>query len=392
MIIVDSSFKLKPEDQLLLCCVNTWKDAKNETKIKSLINSDLDWDYLLELASRHKLLPLLYWQLEHICLDEIPSEFMQNLKEFLKNNASKNLFFMKEVIEVIKTLNEQDIQSVPYKGPILAQQAYGNLTMRQFGDIDLFVRKDDVPRIKEILISKGYTPEFNLDSVQEQNYLKSQRELKFDHELKGICLELHWKFSGVFLNLPSNAEEIFLDDLISLNMGGVLIREISPENLLLILSIHNASHQWGRLAWLVDIVTLIKNKEMDWQKVLKISRQLSIQKILFINLYMCQILFNLELDNDISGHLNDDSMIKVSNSFLENYFLDISENSLMENMIISISLRERKLDGIKDCLSGIFNPSFYELKHLKLPSPLFFLYYIYRPLNLLKRYKVFKKG
>ncbi|MEN6553276.1 MAG: nucleotidyltransferase family protein [Methanobacterium sp.] len=365
-------------------------DDATERKIKYLVESDLNWNYLLKIASKHGLKPLLYWHLSRIYSDRIPFEFINNLKEFLKNNANKNLFFLKEIVEVVKLLNEHAIESVPYKGPILAQEVYGNLSMRQFGDLDLFVKKDDVPKAKEILISKGYKPEFSLDSVQEQNYINSQRELKFSHELKGISLELHWKFSGIFLNLPSNAEKIFLNDLNSLNIGGVSIPEISPENLILILSIHNASHQWSRLAWLVDIVILVNKKEIDWALVLSIAEQLSIQRILFINLYLCQVLLNIELDDKVSRFLKNESMEKASNMFAARFFVPESENSLIENMQISLNIRENKKDGVKDCLSGIFYPSFYELNHLTLPSHLFFLYYIYRPLNLLNRYKLYK--
>lgn len=386
---MDSTFRSEAEEELLLCCARTIMDDVTESRIEYLVQSDLNWDYLLRIASIHCLKPLLYWQLNQICPDQIPSEFMSNLKEFLNNNAKNNLFFMQELIEVVKTLNNHHIESVPYKGPILALQAYGNLSMRQFSDLDLLVKKDDVPFIKEILISKGYKPEFNLNSVQEQNYMNSQRELKLIHETKGISLELHWKFSGVFQNLPPNAEKMFLKNLDILDIGGVQIPKISPENLILILSIHNASHHWSSLAWLVDIATLIKNQKIDWSQVLKTSQKLSIRKILFINLYLCHFLLDLELDNEISNYLNDDSVRKTANIFVNNLFSDKSENGLIENMQISIKLREKKIDGIKDGLSGIFKPSFYELNHLDVPPYLFFIYHIYRPFNLLKRYKWF---
>ncbi len=388
--ILDSTFKLEAEQELLLLCARTSMDDETEKKIEYLVRSDLNWDYLFQIASKHGLRPLLYWQLHNICPDEIPSEFMYNLKEFLSNNAAKNLFFMKEIIDIVKTLNDHHIESVPYKGPILAQQVYGNLTMREFGDLDLFVKQEDVPKIKDILISKGYKPEFNLNSFQEQNYLKSQRELKFIHEIKGIYLELHWKFSGVFLNLPSNAERIFLNKLNTLNIGGIQIPEINPENLVLILSIHNASHKWSRLGWLVDIATLINNQKIDWSKVITLSQELSIQKILLINLYLCHFFLDLRLEDNLTNLLHENSVIMEFNMFINNFFSDKSDNSLIENMKTSLKLRERRIDGINDVFSGIFNPSFYEFNHLDLPSSFFFLYYIYRPLNLLKRYKLYK--
>lgn len=386
---MDSNFSLKPEDELLLSCVSTQKDEEIESKIKELVKLDLNWNYLLEITSRHRVQPLLYYRLSAISSDVIPPGFMDNLKELINFNAHKNLFFMKEAIELVKTLKKHDIKSVPYKGPVLAQQVYGNLTMRQFGDLDLLVKKEDVIKIKEILILRGYKTEFEMDPVQERNYLKSQRELKFIHELKDISVELHWKFSGIFLNLPSKAEKTFLSDMKSYEVGEVSIPEIAPENLLLILSIHNASHYWSRISWLVDIATLINLEKIDWLRVLNVADELSIKKILLINLYLCQRLLNLELEKEISNNLTDEA-IKVSNVFIENYFQDKAENSLMENVKLSMKIRERTIDGINDCLSGIFKPSFYELKHLNLPSSLFFLYYLYRPLNLLKRYKFYK--
>jgi len=390
VIVVDSTIKLKKEEQLLLKCSCTQIDDNNRKQIISLIQSGLDWDYLLNLAVRHNLQQLLYWQFHQIIVGEVPSDVLRYLRDFFRNNANKNLFYMREIINIVKLLSEKDIDSFPYKGPILAQQVYGNLAMRQFGDLDLLVKKEDVTSIKKILISQGYRPEYDLNSVQEQNYLNSQRELKFTNETKGISLELHWKFSGIFLNLPPNAEKLLLKNLNSVNINGVSIPDIPPENLILILSIHNASHYWSRLSWLVDITTLIDKNEIKWAYILETAKKLSIKHILLINLYLCHILLDLKLNSEVLNLLSNKSIIEPSNIFIKNIFSHKLEYTLIENIMISLKIRENKIDGIKDCFRGIFYPSFYELDHLKLPSSLFFVYYIYRPLNLLKRYKLFK--
>lgn len=386
---MDSTIRLKNEDKLLLCCARAKIDDINQKKIISLVKLNLDWDYLLKIAAKHKLQQLVYYQLNQISLNEIPSEVLQCLHKFLMKNASKNLFFMKELINIVRLLSEQGVKSLPYKGPILAKQVYGNISMRQFGDLDLLIKREYLPLIKKILISQDYQPEFDLNSLQEKNYLDSQRELKFTNDKTGISLELHWKFSGIFLNLPSNAEKILLSNLSSIDIGGVSIPDVSPENLILILSIHNASHHWNRLLWLVDIATLIDNHNIDWRYVLKTAEKLSIKKILFVNLYLCHFLLDLKLENDILDVINTNSVLNTSNIFIKNIFSQESEWSLINNVKISFKIREKKIDGMKDCLTGIFNPSFYELNNLTLPPSLFFLYYIYRPLNLLKRYKLF---
>jgi hypothetical protein len=44
---------------------------------------------------------------------------------------------------------------VPFKGPALAVQAYGDLSLRQYDDLDLLIHEADVPRAYQLLIANG---------------------------------------------------------------------------------------------------------------------------------------------------------------------------------------------------------------------------------------------
>ena len=66
-------------------------EIKNE--IRSLIQQDLDWDYLLQKSSNHRLTPLLYRQLNNICPDSVPQNIMEYLKTFYYENTYKNLLY-----------------------------------------------------------------------------------------------------------------------------------------------------------------------------------------------------------------------------------------------------------------------------------------------------------
>ena len=50
------------------------------------------------------------------------------------------------------------IEVIPYKGVVLSELYYGDIALRQSGDMDLFVRKQDVVRIKRAVRDLGYTP------------------------------------------------------------------------------------------------------------------------------------------------------------------------------------------------------------------------------------------
>ena len=47
-----------------------------------------------------------------------------------------------ELIKIMKLLEENDIKAIAFKGPTLAQLAYGDVTLRQYVDLDLLVELD----------------------------------------------------------------------------------------------------------------------------------------------------------------------------------------------------------------------------------------------------------
>jgi hypothetical protein len=58
--VKDFEANLRPEIELLLCCARLCVRSDGRVRIMLLLGTDLDWVYLIKLASRHGLLPLLY--------------------------------------------------------------------------------------------------------------------------------------------------------------------------------------------------------------------------------------------------------------------------------------------------------------------------------------------
>ena len=96
------------------------------------------------MASKHKLTPLLYRNLNSICPKMVPEDILDELKNYFNANVRKNLLMTGELIKILKLLKFNDINAIPYKGPVLANLAYGNLAFREFDDIDILVNKLDI--------------------------------------------------------------------------------------------------------------------------------------------------------------------------------------------------------------------------------------------------------
>lgn len=149
-----------PEKQLLICCARVAVQADVAVKIRDLACGPLDWDYLFSEAADNALVPLLHLQLTAVAADKFPTVQMDRLKAAALQNSARCLFLTAELIKVMDSLRSCGITAIPYKGPVLAAQAYGDISLRQFEDLDIIVPQSDLPAANELLLGLGYRAKF----------------------------------------------------------------------------------------------------------------------------------------------------------------------------------------------------------------------------------------
>jgi hypothetical protein len=105
-----------------------------------------------------------------------------------------------ELLAIVEAFAAGGIRALPYKGPALAESVYGNVAMRQFGDLDILVPRDQVKAAKACLRARGYAPEYPLAGAVEAAFLRSpaQYHLVMRHAARGVMVELHWKTDPEF--------------------------------------------------------------------------------------------------------------------------------------------------------------------------------------------------
>src|SRR6266487_5173379 len=146
----------RPEDQLLICVARRSLDTATAQRMHSLVQQELDWDYLLNSANRHGLTQLLYRHLSSHCPETVPERVAAKLKEEFVGNSCAALHLMSELLRITKTLEGSGICAVGFKGPLLSLSAYGEIGLRQFGDLDILIKEQDFRRARSLLESEGY--------------------------------------------------------------------------------------------------------------------------------------------------------------------------------------------------------------------------------------------
>ncbi len=72
---------MRPEWDIILCCVQKNLKPEQTEKIRTLIQFRLDWPGLLQLAQKHGLIPLLFINLKNTVADLLPFPFFDQMRK-----------------------------------------------------------------------------------------------------------------------------------------------------------------------------------------------------------------------------------------------------------------------------------------------------------------------
>ncbi len=314
---------IRPEVRLLLHCARTRLDAERVEQIRTLLRGDIDWQYLIRMAQAHGVMPLLYRSLRKSCWEAIPKAVADQLQRLFHLNAFHNRFLTRELLKILKLCEARGLPAIPYKGPALAAMAYGDLSLRQFGDLDLLIHKKDFQKAKELLSSQGY--QSGLTDAREANYLQSQYHVGFVRTDGRVIIELHWEVSWRYWPFPFDFERLWTC-LTPVFLEGETILSFPPEDLLLILCAHGSKHQWERLMWICDIAELVHvHQGIDWRGLMDQARTLGTQRMLLLGLLLANDLLGTDLPAYVLQSIQADPKVKsLAGQVSEQIFLDVT--------------------------------------------------------------------
>ena len=348
LLLADTAVRSFPAARLLLCCAQAYHDTPSVERLAPLLQADLDWTSLLRMALRHRILPLLYRSLHTACPDAVPQTIRTELHHHFHANAQRNLFLAGTLLQLLRLLEVHNICAIPYKGPVLAAAVYGNLTLRQFGDLDILVRKQDVPRVKALLLAQGYRW---WDQRPFTCFPRLRRVYEFVSADGQVLVELHWAITSSTFYFPLDPACLW-EHCDTVSMLGTPVRTMAPEHLLLILCVHGAKHHWERLAWICDVAALLRAyPEMDWGQILKQAERLGSMRMLLLGLLLAHTLLEAPLPKDTQQRLHIDPVLaSLAAQVCTILFHDASRSlCAVDRPMFYLRLRERLPDRFRCC-------------------------------------------
>jgi len=380
----------RPEDQLLIWVARQSLDIAGAERLRSLVQRDLDWEYLLATAHRHGVLPLLYYHLNSVCPTLVPRRAMTQLKVDNHENTRSNLFLTAELVRLLNLFEAQGIHAIPFKGPTLALSAYGDVALREFNDLDIFVHKRDVLAVKESLIRQGFEPYLELSNTQEAALLLHGNAYGFGCEDTRVWLDIHWAFVRRYFRFELDGDRLW-DRLETITVAGQQLLTLPPEDLLSVLCVHASKHLWQRLGWISDIAGLIeRRRDIDWQLVLENAAMLGTRRMLAIGLFLAKELLQAPIPEGVWKTVKADrTAIALAEQMHHRLFMERdAPPGHFETALLHARMMERKQDRLRFCLRLAGTTTVYDWTFVPLPEWLFFLYYLLRPLRLAGKHVV----
>jgi hypothetical protein len=371
------------EIAVLLACVRP--PSSQAAEAGGLAGADLNWEFLLREARRHGVLPLFYHGIRRLG-QAPPAPAMELLQEACRRSQRRNLALTAELLRIVDALAADGVPALPFKGPVLAVSAYGDLALRTFGDLDVLVHQRDLARAREALLAFGYRPEFALTARQDRAYCKAECALRFHHPERDVLLELHWLLTERYLSIALPVEELWTR-LVPVRLAGRTMPAFAPEDLLLYLAVHGGKHRWERLEWVCSLAWVAAGRAIDWSEVCRRARASGTERLLRVGLLLAHDLLDLDPPDEIRGEIaRDRAAALLAGEIAAGLFVpeaparDANRGGWYLYLLRS---RERWRDRARIVLFSSLrlpHPAGEEL--VALPSRLSFLYYVFRPIRM----------
>ncbi|MDF5721890.1 MAG: nucleotidyltransferase family protein [Rhizonema sp. PD37] len=403
---------LAPEVTVLLACVRFYLHTTTKSEVTCLLASDLNWTTLLRSAIDNGVMPVLYQSLKAM-EDLVPRAVMVQLQTCNRMNGLQNFSQTKELLKILAQLENAGIDAIAFKGPTLAASAYGNVTLRQFNDLDILVRQEEFWQAKAVFIALGYQSsakeadeidtfnrylQISLSHSNPEVTMFNQRfEPSLLHSNPERSIDMHWGIPPRRLRKSDQFERLW-ENLYPINLMNQPIKTFSPEATLVIQCMNVAKEPWKRsFKQICDAGQIIQaHPDLNWHSALKLSFELRSQRLFLIGLSVTRQLLHIPLPQFMLEMLVRSQPTDELLFLPEGLRLRTPLSKLQvwwREYTYQLKTLDRWWDGLfitGHYLQWILKvgllPSEREREFLPLPNGLFFLYYLLRPIRLLLKY------
>lgn len=378
--------QISNEMLLLLHCAPLSPSAIHISVIQNLLIAiDNNHSFLVRLAYKHAVFPLLYKTLKR----HFPQHPLTiKLKPYYLNIVQTNMSITTELLKSVTLLNTHHIPTLCFKGPLLSALVYGDITLRQYGDLDILIHKKDKDKAMILLKKNAYIPEIKLKKQTKNTFLDAVNVLGFHSPKKDTFIEVHWGLLSKNYAIHWEERDLWKErEMIQIDRHP--LETLSHTNHFLYLCVHGSKHLFERLSWVCDIDRYVQTQnDINWEEIFTHAKHLGILRILCLSLHLTHTLLNTPLPKEVEDKISHDALAKkLSQQLID---LQFTNSNTKPKGLYAFKflwlMRENFIDKLRFTYYALFAAKFDDFKFIQLPNYLAFLYPLVRPLRLAIKY------
>ncbi len=379
------------EHRVLLDCARLVAEsgARRDARVAAVrasLERDCDWSALLRAAPAESLLGPLYAAVTAAAADVVPEDRLTELRNLFRVNTERMLRLTGQLLRILDLLRANGVQAVPFKGPALAQDVFGEVGMRQSVDLDILVAAADVAHACELLVANGFRWMAPASAVPQRALLRNEWEAVLVRTDGEPMVELHWRVGPRFARGSLSAERL-IARAGTISLLGREVPNLCLQDVALVLALHASTHRWEELEQILTFaVVLAKMTEIEFLGTVEEAREQGCRRRFLIGCILARDVLGLELPKSVEEcAAADPAAARLAARARARLFSEDSGGSIgggLPGLRWQAAALDTRPDRIRHLIARVFVPGARDWDAVQLPRGLRWLYYLVRPLRL----------
>lgn len=294
---MSTALRHEREFELLTASALWPRHPADRGKVRALASQNIDWEIFEEMVTLHRLEPIVYHNLMEYARELVPAGVVASMERSSGAKGMSVFHNLAEIFRLIKLFGDASIQVRILKGIPLAILVYGDMGLREAGDIDLLIDEKDILAADRVLQGSGYVrtePTVELTPRRFAYYIRHWKDFVYRHRASGHSVELHWRLTRN--RAMPGASLADAESLSHVAAGSGQIPTLAFNDLFLYLCVHGAFDGWMRLKSLADVASLGRSMpDADLKKLADRASELGILPEFTASILLANRVFKVEI-------------------------------------------------------------------------------------------------
>ena len=260
-------------------------DGAADRAVRNILAQKIHWQVFFDETLDHGVTALVHRQLRANYSSVVPAQILDRMKQLVLANTQYNLALLRELLALHAELERMQVPHIFFKGLVVAQTVYRDMSLRRCGDIDVLVPPQEFPACKAHFLQQGFVQ--TLTDKQERDCLQSG----LWHEQRQLNVDLHYGIPPLEGRVP--VAPLF-QNMQRVMMAGQAIPVFGADDMIITYCFNAVKEYWSQsLYHYADLYAMIDAPSCDPKKLWRAASRLGGRSALLMVISMLHKIYDM---------------------------------------------------------------------------------------------------